>query len=362
VRILHCIATMLGGGAERQLCYLAKSLVARGHDVHVALQRGGPNLPRLEASGATLHWIPDVPSALHPRAVAALFRVAQATRCEVVHTWLPRMDVMGALVAHALRRPWVRAERTYCIYTTDAFTHRAFRALVGRADVMVANSEHARDSWKGWVPEQLPLEVVGNALPLDEIDAAAAASRTSLGVPDGAPLVVLGGRFSPEKGTEAFGQALVKLLVDRPDAWALAAGEGPTLGAFRATVDSAGVGARVLTPGYRSDLWRVMKSATVFVNPSRFEGRPNAVMEAIACRAPVLVSDITSHHEILADDAALWCAVDDVASMHTGLLAALDDPAAATARATRAATVLPQWGAAAMATSYETIYRGVLRR
>ncbi len=361
MRILHCIATMLGGGAERQVGYLAAELVRRGHSVHVALQRGGPNLPRLQSSGATLHWLPEVPTAVDPRALRALARVARHSRCEVVQTWLPRMDVMGGLVALALDRAWVRSERTHCVYTSGSASHRAFRALVGRADAMVANSAHALDSWKGWINPGVPTHVVGNALPLDEIEKAPAVARTSLGVPEGSPLVLYGGRFSPEKGTEAFGGAMVKLLTTRPDVWLVASGEGPTLPAFRRVVDAAGVGHRVVTPGYRSDLWGLMKSATVFVNPSRFEGRPNAVMEAIACRAPVLVSDITSHREILADDAALWFAPDDVPGLTAALVTALDDPEAARARTLRAAQPLPRWGPAAVAEAYEAIYRGVLR-
>ncbi len=352
---------MLGGGAERQLCYLATELVRRGHTVHVALQRGGPNLPRLEASGATLHWLPDRP-AVHPEALAALARAVHASRAEVVHSWLPRMDVMAGLVTATLRRPWVRSERTTCVYTSGSLTDRAFCALVGRADAMVANSEHALRSWKGHVPDALPMRVVGNALPLDELAAVTALNPTSLGVPEGAPLVVYGGRFSPEKGTECLGRALVKALTLRPEAWALASGEGPLGGAFRAVVDAGGVGARVITPGYRSDLWGWMKSAAVFVNPARFEGRPNAVMEAIACGAPVLVSDITSHREILADDAALWFAPDDAEALAAQMVKSLDDPDGARARAARAAEVLPQWGPAAVAAAYEDIYRGVMAR
>jgi hypothetical protein len=48
MRVLICIATMEGGGAERQVTYLAKALVDAGEDVHVALIKGGVNLDRLK--------------------------------------------------------------------------------------------------------------------------------------------------------------------------------------------------------------------------------------------------------------------------------------------------------------------------
>ena len=53
--VLHCIPSMEGGGAERQLTYLAAGLRRLGLDVHVAAGARGPNWERLLASGVTVH-------------------------------------------------------------------------------------------------------------------------------------------------------------------------------------------------------------------------------------------------------------------------------------------------------------------
>ena len=60
LKVLHCIPGMGGGGAERQLAYLAGPLAACGWDVHVALRTGGANLARLERGGATVHMVTAV--------------------------------------------------------------------------------------------------------------------------------------------------------------------------------------------------------------------------------------------------------------------------------------------------------------
>src|SRR5260370_2567055 len=55
VRVLHCIGGLTGGGAERQLAYLAAGMSRKGVDMHVAYLHPGPNLSRIQDSGVTLH-------------------------------------------------------------------------------------------------------------------------------------------------------------------------------------------------------------------------------------------------------------------------------------------------------------------
>ena len=47
-----------------------------------------------------------------------------------------------------------------------------------------------------------------------------------------------------------------------------------------------------------------MKASDAFVSTSTFEGQPNAVLEAMACGCPLVVSDIPAHREFLDDQTA----------------------------------------------------------
>ncbi|MEZ4407165.1 MAG: glycosyltransferase [Polyangiales bacterium] len=143
MRVLHCIATMGGGGAERQLCYLASGLVARGHDVTVALQRGGPNLARLEASGARVTWVGDT-RASDPRLFVRVARAMRAWGAAIVQTWLPRMDLVAGAAALAQGLPWVLTERN-----TPAESGGRARDVLGRlAAAVVANSRSGAAEWE----------------------------------------------------------------------------------------------------------------------------------------------------------------------------------------------------------------------
>src|ERR1017187_10569772 len=76
LRILHCIATMEGGGAERQLSYLAPALAERGWDVHLAIIRDGPNRAGLHRAGVQVHILP-VRSPYDPRLPLMLLRLVK---------------------------------------------------------------------------------------------------------------------------------------------------------------------------------------------------------------------------------------------------------------------------------------------
>lgn len=361
-RILHCIPSLLGGGAERQLCYLASGLVRRGHQVHVAYQHDGPNFPLLQASGAKLHQIP-ARRAFDPRAAISIAEVLKRERIELVQTWLRRMDVWGGVAAGLTGVPWLFSERSQSLaLDEDIVSARALRALVPVARGVVANSETAAEIWRRGVRGRIPVRVVPNAIPVDHIERVAPADRRELGIPEDVPLILFAGRFTPGKNVSLLGEALVSLLRERPDAHALMLGEGPELTEFRAWARAQGMARRITLPGYRDDLFRWMKTATLFVSPSRSEGRPNVVMEAMACGCPMVLSDIAPHKEFVAAAEAIWCRTDDIASLRDGLARSLDDPEASRRRATLALTSIRRFSIEAMVDAYDVVYQEALHR
>lgn len=61
-RVLHCIPTLAGGGAERQLVYLCNGLARAGWQVTVAVVSHGPNLHRLDRERIEVVRLPHVNS------------------------------------------------------------------------------------------------------------------------------------------------------------------------------------------------------------------------------------------------------------------------------------------------------------
>ena len=120
-----------------------------------------------------------------------------------------------------------------------------------------------------------------------------------------------------------------------PHALLMIAGrEGNATGALRTRVQELGLDQTVLFLGVRSDVPELLCAADVFVFPSRWEGLPGGVLEAMALEAPIVASDIGPVRETTGgEEAALLVPPEASARLAESILAVLGDPGAAAERA-----------------------------
>ncbi len=145
-----------------------------------------------------------------------------------------------------------------------------------------------------------------------------AAALRPLGLAPGEPYVLCAaGGISPHKNVETLVEAYAAVVAG-------ASGETPRLvvagglegddaylssvSSVRRLVGKHGLEARILLPGFVSDetLACLYAGATVVVNPSLAEGFGLPAVEAAACEAPVLLSDLPAHRETLGDAAVFF--------------------------------------------------------
>ncbi|MCE5973462.1 glycosyltransferase family 4 protein [Sinirhodobacter sp. WL0062] len=160
-----------------------------------------------------------------------------------------------------------------------------------------------------------------------------AALRTSLGVPNGV-LVGCYGRIRAQKGTDAFVDAMISILPDRPGVTALVMGRateshGAFLEGLRAKVHDAGLAGRIrflpeVTVDRMADWYRVLD---LYVAPQRWEGFGLTPVEAMACGVPVVATRVGAFEEIVTPQTGALVAPDDIPALATATAAFLDDPA-----------------------------------
>ena len=112
-----------------------------------------------------------------------------------------------------------------------------------------------------------------------------------LSIDESNKLVIFVGRLIKEKGVFDFIDAAVQLCRKRKDVCFLMVGAGPESKKLNRRIDHAELNDRIKLLGWRDDFAKFLKSSDIFVLPSYFpEGRSVAILEAMACGKPVIVS------------------------------------------------------------------------
>src|SRR5437868_4101727 len=146
MKILHCIPTLGGGGAELQLLYLCEGLVSRGWEVHIAAAEGGQYFDRLRNCGVTIHHLRKVGN-YDPRILVQLIKIIHRVRPEIVQTWIRQMDVLGGLAALLAGIPFVLTERTSAANYKGDWKDRIRLSIGSKAAAIVCNSEGGCSYW-----------------------------------------------------------------------------------------------------------------------------------------------------------------------------------------------------------------------
>jgi glycosyltransferase involved in cell wall biosynthesis len=168
------------------------------------------------------------------------------------------------------------------------------------------------------------------------------------------------GRLSEEKGLEVLMEALAQLGRERSGWGARLLGEGPMRPRLEASVRRLGLDARVSFAGHVDAAWGWMKRASVLVSVGHYEGHPNAVLEAMACDCPVVVSDIAAHREFLDEKAALLVNGRNPAALAAAISRVLDEPGQAEVRASEARARVASLSIARVAGEWDAVYREAL--
>jgi glycosyltransferase involved in cell wall biosynthesis len=356
--ILHLIPTLGQAGAERQLSYLACEQANRGWDVHIAIRAGGPNRKRLDDAAVAIHTVTPY-SNYDPLAFFQLGALFARIRPAIVQTWILQSDFLGGVTARVLGIPWILSERSSGGAYGNAMKHR-LRVFVARgASSIISNSRSGDEYWKQVLDGEVPRYVIPNAVPVAEINETRAVDANTL-APEGAPIIAYVGRTTLlPKNTHGFVLALRQVL-PQTTAHAVICGEGPERSEIESMIFEHQLSERVHLRGTEANVWGILKSTTVFVSTSFYEGNPNAVLEAMACRCPLVVSDIAAHREILDENSAVFVDPTSPTSIADGILRVLRDPDAAQRRAEVAAARAQGLSIARTAERYERVYEEVL--
>ena len=185
------------------------------------------------------------------------------------------------------------------------------------AAAVVANSRGLYDLARGF-DARVPIAIVPNGVDAEEFPVPAREWSP--------PRLLSVGRVVYQKGYDVAIDALSG-LADLPWEWRIV-GDGPYLQPLKRMVRESGLDGRVQFLGWQmpDEVKGEYARANLFLHPSRHEGMPNAVLEAMASELPVIATRIAGNEELVVhDETGLLATVEDAQSLRVSLKVLLTD-------------------------------------
>lgn len=271
------------GGTPLRVARLARALRAADVDVSVGcLARLGPVGAQLAREGFDA-FACDARSAADLRVLPRLRKRLRARGPEILHTFLVHANVAGRLAAWGLG----------CIVVGTTATVEVERRWHGVAERWTGGLETAHIVNTAALAEHVRRSFGTRAVHVvhPQIERVAAGrtraeARAMLGLPVDARLIAWAGRCDPVKRVEVLLAALAMLA----NTHLALAGDGPEEARWRSLAEKHGVANRVRWLGWQSDLGDLFAAADLLALPSRTEGLPNVVLQAMDFGLPAVCS------------------------------------------------------------------------
>jgi len=189
-------------------------------------------------------------------------------------------------------------------------------------------------------------------------------SKAQFGLDPNRPVVGYVGRLVPQKGVDLLVDAARRVLAAGVEAQFAIVGEGELERVLRHKIAAASLQDSVRLLGYQPDIASFFAVLDIFVLPSRYEGLPFTLMEAMAAGRAVVASDVSGNRDLIVHgETGLLVPAEDVTALADTLSALLADPAersclAAGALAAARARPTPEERARQVVALYHTLLAG----
>jgi glycosyltransferase involved in cell wall biosynthesis len=373
LRIGLLIHSLLPGGAERVCSLLANQWVKQGYQVTLMTFAPismdaytlAPGVQRVHIG----QW-QNSPNRWHSfcKNIARVWRVRQQLRRSRLDVALSFMSVSNSCLAMAglaTRVACIGSERTYPPAVPLGKVGELSRwFMYGLLDAVVAQTEDAAR----WVLAHTRARVVAAVanpvcLPLSQQEPYLAPQAV---VRPGAKLLLAVGRFSEEKRFDAliraFAAAVQKVQSQSSITWQLVlVGDGELREPLETLVSQLGVKDQVLLPGRAGNIADWYAAADAFALSSRFEGYPNALLEALACGVPAVACDVlTGPRELIEDGVNGLLVANSPDALTSGLQQIMGNAPLRQHLASHADLTIRRHDIARIAARWEEIFRGAL--
>ena len=310
MRISLVISSLSSGGAERVLSNLANYWDAKGHPITiVTLATDAPFYPLSQS--IKLDQIDQVTAegtCFSRRMFQLLKRVyflrkaIVRSKPDVVLSFVDVMNITTLIACVGLKTPVIVSERINPFFHCIPSFYKLLRMyFYRRAKKVVVQTKSAAAYFETLKNIDIIPNAVQKSYALTRDFSKPIACITSVG------------RLCEQKGFSILIQAFAEVSKSHPHLILTIYGEGLERSNLELLIKSQGLTDRVFLPGAVADIGKALADTDLFVFPSRYEGFPNALCEAMAAGLAVIASNCTGNVDVIRDgiDGRLF-PVDDV--------------------------------------------------
>ena len=300
MRILQVIPYFCFGGAETMCENLTYALIRMDHQVTVVslYHDRTPIARRMEDAGVKILYL-DKKLGLDLSMIPKLMKILRQEKPDVVHTHL---DVIKYAVA-AAKLSGIRR----CVHTVHNVAHEEAEGRLQKLintvyfrlgwSVPVALSPKVRDTivtFYGMKQEKVPMIYNG-------VDLGKCCPKTQYGLEKPANLLHIG-RFNEQKNHKGLLEAFAQVLKTHPDCRLNLIGDGELLEEVKGYVQTLGIQEKVEFLGNQSNIYPFLQQSDIFLLPSKFEGMPMTIIEAMGTGLPIVASAVGGVPDMLEDN------------------------------------------------------------
>jgi glycosyltransferase involved in cell wall biosynthesis len=296
---------------EKENIRILKSL---GYEVHCIANYEDAS-PELDSLGIIQHHI-DIRrspySIYNIKAFFQLLKIMKKYKFDLVHCHSPMGGVLGRICAWLIGlKPVIYTAHGFHFYKgaplINNIVYKNIERLLARiTDVLITiNKEDYEAAQKFKMRKNGKVYYVpGVGVDVEyikRVEVDKSEKRKELGIPEDGFVLVSVGELIPRKNHSQVIKALSKIDIRDKNIYYLIVGKGALELKLKKLSKKLNVADRVLFLGYRKDVIEILKASDLFIFPSRQEGLPKALMEAMACGLPVIATKIRGNVDLVDD-------------------------------------------------------------
>ena len=332
LNILQISSASSFGGGERYLADLTNSLIARGHNVYVAVRPRSPLIGHLQLPPEKILTLP-LRNALDVQSAHELDRFVRRQRIEVVHAHMARDYSLASYAARRNRQTKFVATRHVLFQLNRLHRHTLARAT----RVIAVSAAVAKELRSRGILSEGQIAVIPNGIDVDRFASACsgfdrAQFLRSMGLPADCLLVGSIGELRTLKRHDDFIRAAAMIVAKFPETQFVLAGVDTSASSevrkeLEKLVVQLGLKDCFYFLGWLDDAERLLCALDVFVSASETESFGLAIVEAMAAGTAVVATETEGAQEVIEDQkTGVLVPIGDIERIAESVIDLLEDP------------------------------------